>query len=265
MQQAMEEPIEKLIDVAMWSKAADDITWIKRPRAVMEKRVGADNEHNPYVWFPGGTLNTCYNCVDRQDQNQVALIYDSPVSGTKRQYTFGDIRDEVVHLAGLLHDDYGVRKGDTVLIYMPMVPEAAFCMLACARLGAVHSVVFGKKEFFLSLFHKQNHVINHASCIVGGFAPKELAKRIQDAQPKVLVTASCGIEPTRVIPYKRKQATLMYPEQWIKKDANFGCIFILCSTRGRRLCNGNTQSADQGGTAATWQGTSRNGLQQRRS
>lgn len=152
MEQAMEEPIEKLIDVAMWSKAADDITWIKRPRAVMEKRAGVDNEHNPYVWFPGGTLNTCYNCVDRQDQSKVALIYDSPVSGTKRQYTYGDIREQVVHLAGLLHDDYGVRKGDTVLIYMPMVPEAAFCMLACARLGAVHSVVFGNIHVSLSFF-----------------------------------------------------------------------------------------------------------------
>ncbi|KAI9318546.1 acyl-CoA synthetase short-chain family member 3 [Dichotomocladium elegans] len=158
----------------MWTKAAADITWIKQPRAILER---SGKEPNPYVWFPGGTLNTCYNCVDRHDPSGIAFIYDSPVTNTKRQYTYGEVRDQVVHFAGVLHD-YGVRKGDTVLIYMPMIPEAAFCMLACARLGAVHSVVFG------------------------GFAPKELAKRIQDAQPKVLVTASCGIEPKRVIPYK---------------------------------------------------------------
>ncbi|KAI8146364.1 hypothetical protein BJV82DRAFT_601505 [Fennellomyces sp. T-0311] len=168
------EDIASLIDLPLWTKAAENITWSVKPTAILGKKEGGPN---PYVWFPGGKLNTCYNCVDRNDPNSVALIYDSAVTNTKRVYTYGDIRNEVVHVAGLLHS-YGVRKGDTVLIYMPMVPEAAFTMLACARLGAVHSVVFG------------------------GFAPKELAKRIQDAKPKVLVTASCGIEPKRVIPYK---------------------------------------------------------------
>ncbi|KAI9491890.1 hypothetical protein BDB00DRAFT_883665 [Zychaea mexicana] len=169
------DEIASLIDVPLWTAAAKNISWSVPPRAVMEKKT--DGSINPYVWFPGGKLNTCYNCVDRNDPDRVGLIYDSAVTNTKRKYTYGDIRDEVVHLAGVL-SNYGVGKGDTVVVYMPMVPEAAFVLLACARLGAVHSVVFG------------------------GFAPKELAKRIDDAKPKVLVTASCGIEPKRTIPYK---------------------------------------------------------------
>ncbi|KAI7851423.1 hypothetical protein BDC45DRAFT_607998 [Circinella umbellata] len=169
------EDISSLVDVPLWTEAAKNITWSVPPRAVLEKK--NDGSPNPYVWFPGGKLNTCYNCVDRNDPDATALIYDSAVTNVKRKYTYGEIREQVVLLAGVL-TDYGVKKGDTVVVYMPMVPEAVFVLLACARIGAVHSVVFG------------------------GFAPKELAKRIDDAQPKVLVTASCGIEPKRVIPYK---------------------------------------------------------------
>ena len=134
-----------------------------------------------YRWFAGGVLNTCYNAldlhVDRGRGKQAALIYDSPVTGTIRAFTYFELRDAVARFAGALRGQ-GVEKGDRVIIYMPMVPEAVIAMLACARLGAIHSVVFG------------------------GFAPKELATRIDDAKPTVMLSASCGIEGTRVIPYK---------------------------------------------------------------
>ena len=125
-------------------------------------------------WFTGGVLNTCYNAVDRATSNvgagkQRALIYDSPVTGTVRSFTYVELRDEVARLAGAIAP-LGVQKGDRVIIYMPAVPEAVFAMLACARIGAVHSVVFG------------------------GFAPRELATRIDDAKPKLMLSASCGIE-----------------------------------------------------------------------
>ncbi|HTV00851.1 MAG TPA: AMP-binding protein, partial [Luteitalea sp.] len=132
-------------------------------------------------WFAGGTLNTCYNALDRHvahgrgDQN--ALIYDSPVTGTKRAYTYKQLRDETAFFAGALKE-HGVTKGDRVVIYMPMIPEAVIAMLACARLGAIHSVVFG------------------------GFAAHELAVRIDDARPKLVVSASCGLEGTKVVEYK---------------------------------------------------------------
>ena len=126
-------------------------------------------------------LNTCYNAVDRHVERgrgkQRALIYDSPVTGIVRTFTYAELRDEVARLAGALRAA-GVEKGDRVIIYMPGVPEAVFAMLACARLGAVHSVVFG------------------------GFAPRELATRIDDAKPKLILSASCGIEAARIIPYK---------------------------------------------------------------
>ena len=132
-------------------------------------------------WFPGGKLNTCFNAVDRHVEagrgEQAALIYDSPVTGQKKTYSYTQLRDEVAAFAGALRAQ-GVSKGDRVLIYMPMIPEAAIAMLASARLGAVHSVVFG------------------------GFAANELATRINDAKPKVIVSASCGIEPNRVVVYK---------------------------------------------------------------
>jgi propionyl-CoA synthetase len=134
-----------------------------------------------YRWFPGGRLNTCYNAldvhVDRGRGKQIALIYDSPVTGTVRSFTYFELRDQVARFAGALRRQ-GVEPGDRVILYMPMVPEAVIAMLACARIGAVHSVVFG------------------------GFAPKELATRIDDAKPTVMLSASCGIEGSRVIPYK---------------------------------------------------------------
>ena len=134
-----------------------------------------------YRWFADGTLNTCFNALDRHVRdgrgNQAALIYDSPVTGIRRTYTYTELRDEVARFAGVLRA-LGVDKGDRVIVYMPMIPEAAIAMLACARIGAVHSVVFG------------------------GFAAPELATRIDDAAPKVVVSASCGIEGSRVIEYK---------------------------------------------------------------
>src|SRR5262249_10859413 len=131
--------------------------------------------------FTDGVLNTCDNAVDRHVRSgradQPALIYDSPVTGTGRTYTYRELRDEVARFAGVLRG-LGVAAGDRVIIYLPMVPEAVVAMLGCARIGAVHSVVFG------------------------GFAPNELAIRIDDATPKVIVSASCGIEVTRVVEYK---------------------------------------------------------------
>ena len=159
-----------------WAARAEDIHWEKRWDRVL------DASRPPYYrWFAGGVLNTCYNAldlhVDRGRGKQTALIYDSPVTQTVRAFTYFELRDEVARFAGALRRQ-GVEKGDRVIIYMPAVPEAVIAMLACARIGAIHSVVFG------------------------GFAPKELATRIDDAKPKVMLSASCGIEGSRVIPYK---------------------------------------------------------------
>ena len=159
-----------------WGKAAEDCHWYKKWDKVL------DDSNKPfYRWFTGGIINTCYNALDFHVENgrgeQLALIYDSPVTNTIKKYTYTQLRDEVAKFAGVLAG-MGVVKGDRVLIYMPMIAEAAIAMLACARIGAVHSVVFG------------------------GFAAKELATRIQDAKPKVIVSASCGIEVQRVIKYK---------------------------------------------------------------
>ncbi|MCB9648604.1 MAG: propionyl-CoA synthetase [Deltaproteobacteria bacterium] len=159
-----------------WREAAEAIHWDQPFEKVL------DQSRVPfYRWFKGGKLNTCYNCVDRHVEagrgDRAALIYDSPLTGTKDTYSYARLQGEVSRFAGVLRG-LGVEKGDRVLIYMPMVPEALISMLACARLGAVHSVVFG------------------------GFAAHELAKRIDDATPKVIVSASCGIEPKRVVPYK---------------------------------------------------------------
>jgi propionyl-CoA synthetase len=159
-----------------WAARAEDIHWEKR-----WDRVRDDSRPPFYRWFAGGVLNTCYNAldlhVDRGRGKQAALIYDSPVTQTVRTLTYFELRDEVARFAGALRGQ-GVEKGDRVIIYMPAVPEAVIAMLACARIGAIHSVVFG------------------------GFAPKELATRIDDARPKVMLSASCGIEVNRVIPYK---------------------------------------------------------------
>jgi propionyl-CoA synthetase len=159
-----------------WAEAARAIDWTVSPEAVL------DRSRPPfYRWFPDGELNTAWNCVDRHvaggRAEQLALVYDSPVTDQVRRYTYRELQAEVARLAGALRG-LGVGRGDRVVLYMPMVPEAVFGMLACARLGAVHSVVFG------------------------GFAPRELAIRIDDARPKVILSASCGIEGRRVIAYK---------------------------------------------------------------
>jgi len=159
-----------------WGDAASDIDWIEPFERVLDRSTSPSPR-----WFTGGVLNTCANAVDRHvaagRAGQLALVYDSPVTGRVERRTFAELRDEVARVAGALAG-LGVGKGDAVLIYMPMVPEAVVAMLACARLGAVHSVVFG------------------------GFAPNELAVRVDDAKPKVIVSASCGIEVQRVIEYK---------------------------------------------------------------
>ncbi len=162
--------------VSFWGEAAELISWDQVPNTVLD-----DSSAPFYHWFPDGVLNTCYNALDRHVEagrgGQAALIYDSPLTGRSATYTYAQLRDEVARFAGAL-SSLGVVKGDRVVIYMPMIPQAAIAMLACARLGAVHSVVFG------------------------GFAAHELALRIEDAKPKVLVCASCGLEPNRIIPYK---------------------------------------------------------------
>ncbi len=161
---------------SFWAEKAKLIDWYKPAENVL----GID-EHGIYRWFADGELNTCHLAVDYHVENgradQVALIYDSPVTGVKQQFTYAELQREVAQTAGMLRAQ-GVDKGDRVVIYLPMIPQAVISMLACARLGAVHSVVFG------------------------GFAPPELAVRLDDARPKVLLTASCGIEIKRVIEYK---------------------------------------------------------------
>ena len=161
---------------AFWSRQAELITWYEKPKSILSQ-----DEKGFYHWFKGGKLNTSYLALDLHVENgraeQAALIYDSPVTETVRGYTYRELLDEVARFAGVLQNQ-GVEKGDRVIIYMPMIPEAVVAMLACARLGAIHSVVFG------------------------GFAPNELAIRIDDAKPKALVTASCGIEFTNIIEYK---------------------------------------------------------------
>lgn len=159
-----------------WAAAAEVVDWYKRWDKVLD-----DSNAPMYRWFSGGELNTCHNALDRHVEggraDQAALIYDSPVTGTVRTYTYAELRDQVATFAGAMAAR-GVGKGDRVIIYMPMVPEAVVAILATARLGAVHSVVFG------------------------GFAANELAVRIDDAKPKMIVSASCGIEVNRVIEYK---------------------------------------------------------------
>ncbi|AKT52226.1 propionyl-CoA synthetase [Arsenicicoccus sp. oral taxon 190] len=161
---------------AFWAAAAKDIDWITAPTRVLD-----DSRAPFYTWFPDGRLNVCYNALDRHvvhgRADQAALHYDSPVTGARATYTYAELLELVARFAGVLRD-LGVTKGDRVVIYMPMVPEAVVAMLACARIGAIHSVVFG------------------------GFAPQELAARIDDAAPKVVVSASCGVEPKRVVAYK---------------------------------------------------------------
>jgi len=161
---------------AFWLERAREIEWFKFPDTILDQ-----DDNGAWRWFRGGRLNSCYLALDRHVAagrgDAVALIYDSPVTGQVLRFTFAQMTEWTARVAGALRD-LGVEKGDRVIIYMPMVPEAVIAMLACARIGAVHSVVFG------------------------GFAPPELATRIDDAEPKVVLTASCGIEFERVIPYK---------------------------------------------------------------
>jgi len=168
--QAIEDP------VSFWGRAAEDVPWYRDYDHVL-------NRDNPpfYRWFEGGSVNNCYAALDIHCENgkgdRVALIYDSPVTDTRKKYTYRELRDIVARCAGGLLR-LGAGKGDRVVIYMPMISEAVIAMLACARIGAIHFVVFG------------------------GFAARELATRIEDAKPRVIISASCGIEVTRIIPYK---------------------------------------------------------------
>lgn len=169
-QRASEKPQE------FWAQAAEDLIWQKKWQKVL------DEKNSPFnTWFAGGKINTCYNALDRHveagSSDRVALIYDSPLAATKEKITYLELRDRVAAFSGVLKK-YGVEYGDRVVIYMPMIPETVVAMLACSRIGAIHSVVFG------------------------GFASNELAKRIDDAKPKLIVSASCGLEPGKVIEYK---------------------------------------------------------------
>ncbi len=159
-----------------WGEAAADIDWFEKPKAAFDPKAGIYGR-----WFPGGVCNTCFNAVDRHVNagrgEQAAIVYDSPLAGAKRTISYHRLLTETQVLAVMLRD-LGVGKGDRVIVYMPMVPEALIAMLACARIGAVHSVVFG------------------------GFAARELATRIDDAKPKVVLSASCGLEPGRIVHYK---------------------------------------------------------------
>jgi propionyl-CoA synthetase len=161
---------------AFWAEAAREIAWIQPPERIFDPQAGVYGR-----WFPDARLNACFNALDRHVEagrgDRIALYYDSPVTATKRALTYRELLDETAALGAAL-SDLGVAAGDRVLIYMPMIPEAVVGMLACARIGAVHSVVFG------------------------GFAAKELATRIDDAEPKVILTASCGVEPGRIVEYK---------------------------------------------------------------
>jgi propionyl-CoA synthetase len=173
-QKIFHESIEQAEE--FWGEAAQDVQWYRDFTKVLD-------DANPpfYRWFPGGELNTCYNALDYHVASgragQTAIIYDSPVTGVIREITYAELLDEVSRFAGVLVSS-GVSAGDRVVIYMPMIPEAAVAMLACARIGAIHSVVFG------------------------GFAARELAVRINDAQPKLIVSASCGLEGDKIVAYK---------------------------------------------------------------
>lgn len=174
--------------IEFWRTQSENIAWYQAPQTILQA-----DELGIERWFVDGELNTCYLALDYHVEqgrgDHVALIYDSPVTATKCHYTYQQLQTEVAKVAGML-SELGVVKGDRVVIYMPMIPEAAMAMLACARLGAIHSVVFG------------------------GFAPNELAIRIEDAEPKVLLTASCGIEINKVISYKPLVDRAILDSRW---------------------------------------------------
>ncbi|MCK6265175.1 propionyl-CoA synthetase [Vibrio sp. ZSDE26] len=171
-----------------WGEQAEKVDWFEPPKTILQ-----NDEHGIERWFPDGVLNTCWLALDHHCENgrgdQTALIYDSPVTETKRSYSYEELCEQVSKVAGMLAER-GVAKGDRVVIYMPMIPEAAMAMLACARIGAIHSVVFG------------------------GFAPSELAVRIEDAEPKAIITASCGIEINKILPYKPLVDKAIMDSRW---------------------------------------------------
>ncbi|CAH6809408.1 propionyl-CoA synthetase [Vibrio chagasii] len=173
---------------SFWETQAQAIDWFETPKTILQA-----DDNGIERWFPDGVMNTCWLALDYHCENgrgdNTALIYDSPVTGSQSSYTYNQLRNQVAKVAGMLATQ-GVTKGDRVVIYMPMIPEAAMAMLACARLGAVHSVVFG------------------------GFAPHELAVRIEDAEPKVLITASCGVEINKVLPYKPMVDRAIMDSRW---------------------------------------------------
>ncbi|MEZ9531747.1 propionyl-CoA synthetase [Vibrio lentus] len=173
---------------SFWETQSQAIDWFEPPKTILQT-----DDNGIERWFPDGVMNTCWLALDYHCENgrgdNTALIYDSPVTGNQSSYTYNQLRDQVAKVAGMLATQ-GVTKGDRVVIYMPMIPEAAMAMLACARLGAVHSVVFG------------------------GFAPHELAVRIEDAEPKVLITASCGVEINKVLPYKPMVDRAIMDSRW---------------------------------------------------
>jgi len=201
-ERAMRNPEE------FWKEAAQGIDWMRRPAKIFDASAGVYGR-----WFEGGRLNACYNAVDRHVErgrgSQPAIIYDSPVTGAKRVISYNGLLAEVTLLAAVLHD-LGVGKGDRVVIYMPMVPEAAFAMLACARLGAIHSVVFG------------------------GFSARELATRIADVKPKVVLAASCGIEGARVVPYK----PLLDDALEMSEAKPGACVILQRPQAEAKLCKG---------------------------
>uniref|UniRef100_A0ACB8FPS7 Acyl-CoA synthetase short-chain member 3, mitochondrial n=1 Tax=Sphaerodactylus townsendi TaxID=933632 RepID=A0ACB8FPS7_9SAUR len=196
----------------MWAEAAQGIEWHKHWTKTMERK-------DPYntSWFVGGELNICYNAVDRHVLNgqgdQIAIIHDSPVTNTKEAITYKEVLKQVSKLAGVMVN-HGVKKGDTVVIYMPMIPETIYTMLACARIGAIHSLIFG------------------------GFASKELSTRIDHAKPKLIVTSTFGIEPGRRVEYvplleKALQMIKHQPERiLIYNRPNMGIVPL---TQGRDI------------------------------
>src|SRR6202163_273196 len=191
-----------------WGEAAREIDWIEPAKKIFDPSMGLYGR-----WCAGAVVTTCYNALDRQvaggRADQVALIHDSPLAGAVTKLTYRGMLHEVKTL-GAIMQDFGVGKGDRVILYMPMVPEAMIAMLACARIGAVHSVVFG------------------------GFAAKELATRIEDAKPKLLFSASCGLEPGRIVQYK----PLLDEAIKLSSDKPQACIILQRPQQSCQLVSG---------------------------
>jgi propionyl-CoA synthetase len=223
--------------ISFWAEAAEEIDWVKKPEKIFDESQGQYGR-----WFAGGLCNTSYNCLDRHVKlgdraDQPALIYDSAMTEQKRVFTYAELLDDVATFAAVLRDK-GIRKGDRVIIYMPMIPEAVIAMLACARLGAIHSVVFG------------------------GFAANELATRIDDAKPKMILLASCGLEPGRIVQYKplvdaainhaahkpESCIVLQRPEERVAltpgRDHDWHILFTEAKSRGNRAAATIVEATD---------------------